>query len=150
SEIAFDQRLARTPEPAAVVIFGASGDLTTRKLMPALYNLSLHQMLPPETAIVGVARSEMDDDEFRSRMRAGVDSYSRTKPPDADVWDGFARRLSYLPFSFDDSDGYERLAAHLRDIDERLGTRGNRLFYLATAPEFFPVIARELGAAGLA
>ncbi|MDX6553907.1 MAG: glucose-6-phosphate 1-dehydrogenase [Miltoncostaeaceae bacterium] len=142
-------RLARTPAPAAIVIFGASGDLTHRKLMPALYSLAVQQLLPPETAIVGLARSELDDDAFRARMRDGVQRFG-TEPLDEEVWEGFARRLSYLSASFDSPGGYERLRATLKRLDAERGTRGNRLFYLATAPEFFPVIAEGLGAADLA
>jgi glucose-6-phosphate 1-dehydrogenase len=150
SELDFGVRLARTPEPAAIVIFGASGDLTQRKLMPALYNLALQQLLPPETAVIGVARRDIGDDEFRERMLEGINSHSRTKPADADVWEGFARRVRYLSLSFDDGPGYARLSDLLAEVDRELGTRGNRLFYLATAPEYFPVIAGNLGAVGMA
>jgi glucose-6-phosphate 1-dehydrogenase len=146
----FGTRLARTPDPAAVVIFGASGDLTRRKLVPALYNLALQQLLPPETAVVGAARTEMTSDDFRESMRAAVAEFGRTRPVDADVWEGFARRLHYIPLSFDDREAYGRLRDLLTELDRSRGTRGNRLFYLATAPDFFPVIARQLGLAGLA
>ncbi len=149
AELDFGARLARTPEPAAIVIFGASGDLTKRKLVPALYNLALQQLLPPETAIVGVARRDLSDDDFRESMREGVELYSRTKADDPEVWDGFARRLRYLQLDFPDSEGYGRLAALLAELDREGGTSGNRLFYLATAPEHFAVIASRLGAAGL-
>ncbi len=144
-----DVRLVRTPAPAAIVIFGATGDLTQRKLLPALYSLATQQLLAPETAIVGVARSEMSDDEFRGRMRAGVEAHARV-PLDEGIWDGFARRLSYVSATFDDAEAYGRLRAHLDELDAERRTRGNRLFYLATAPEFFPVIAENLGGAGLA
>ncbi len=139
----------RTPSPAAIVIFGATGDLTQRKLVPALYSLATQQLLAPETAIVGAARSDLSDDEFRERMRTAVEKHARV-PIDEDIWDGFARRLSYVSVPFDDTDAYARLRTHLEDLDTELGTRGNRLFYLATAPEFFPVIAEHLGGAGLA
>lgn len=142
-------RLVRTPQPAAIVIFGATGDLTHRKLMPGLYSLAAQQLLPPEAAIVGVARSELDDDGFRERMRDGVRRHGRA-PVDEDVWAGFARRLHYLPGGFDDAAVYDRLRELLAGLDADRGTRGNRLFYLATAPEFFPVIAERLGGAGLA
>ena len=144
-----DVRLVRTPSPAAIVIFGATGDLTQRKLVPALYSLATQQLLAPETAIVGAARSDLSDDEFRERMRAAVEAHARA-PIDEDIWDGFARRLSYVSVPFDDTGAYARLRTHLEDLDSELGTRGNRLFYLATAPEFFPVIAEQLGGAGLA
>ena len=140
-----DVRLARTPSPAAIVIFGATGDLTQRKLMPGLYSLAVQQLLPPETTVVGVARSDLPDDEFRARMRAGVEAHGRF-PVDDDVWHGFARRLRYLSVSFDEPAGFRRLKTLLEELDAEGGTRGNRLFYLATAPEFFPVIAESLGA----
>jgi len=144
-----DVRLARTPAPAAIVIFGATGDLTQRKLMPGLYSLATQQLLPPETAIVGVARSRLSDEDFRGRMHDGVAAHGRVSLDD-DIWEGFARRLSYVAAPFDDPAGFGRLRAHLERLDADLGTRGNRLFYLATAPEFFPVIAEHLGGAGLA
>jgi glucose-6-phosphate 1-dehydrogenase len=139
----------RTPPPAVIVIFGATGDLTQRKLMPGLYSLAAQQLLPPETAVVGIARSELSDDEFRDRMRAGVEAHGAF-PVDDGVWEGFARRLRYLSAPFDQPEGFDRLRAVIEDKDARHGTRGNRLFYLATAPEFFPVIAENLGRAGLA
>jgi glucose-6-phosphate 1-dehydrogenase len=144
-----DVRLPRTPSPAAIVIFGATGDLTQRKLMPGLYSLAVQQLLPPETTVVGVARSDLPDDEFRSRMRAGVEAHGRF-PVDEDVWHGFAQRLRYLSASFDEPAGFRRLKTLLDGLDAEGGTRGNRLFYLATAPDYFPVIAESLGAAGLA
>jgi glucose-6-phosphate 1-dehydrogenase len=143
-------RLSRTPAPAVVVIFGASGDLTHRKLVPALYNLALQQLLPPEMAIVGLARSEWDDDAFRQRMLDAVGEHSRSGAVDPDVWSDFARRLHYVSGSADDAATYTKLGERLSELDANAGTRGNRLFYLATAPDFFPVIAENLGAAGLA
>jgi glucose-6-phosphate 1-dehydrogenase len=148
---AFDlgARLARTPDPAAVVIFGASGDLTSRKLLPALYNLAVQQLLPPETAIVGVARRDIGDDGFRAAMRQAAERHGRIGPLDPDVWDSFARRLRYCRVDFGDADDYGVLATLLGELDRSHGTAGNRLFYLATAPEYFGTIARNLGAAGL-
>ncbi len=144
-----DPRLMRTPPPAVIVIFGATGDLTRRKLMPGLYSLAAQQLLPPETAVIGVARSDLPDDEFRARMRAGVEEHG-AMPVDDDVWDGFARRLRYLSAPFDQPAGFERLREMIEEKDARHGTMGNRLFYLATGPEFFPVISESLGRAGLA
>ena len=149
-EIAPDARLTRTPPPAVIVIFGASGDLTKRKLGPALFNLALQRLLPPETAIVGFARTEMTDDEFRANIRAGIDAHSRVEVTDESVWDGFASRLRYMAGSFDDTAAFARLGALLRELDSTMGTDGNRLYYLATAPEFFPLIATNLGTADLA
>ena len=144
-----DVRLTRTAAPAVIVIFGATGDLTQRKLVPGLYSLATQQLLPPETAIIGVARRDIPEDEFRARMRAGVQEHGRL-PIDEDVWEGFAGRLRYLSAPFDDRRGFARLREVIEEEDVERGTRGNRLFYLATAPEFFPVIAESLGAVGLA
>ena len=144
-----DVRLTRAAQPAVIVIFGATGDLTQRKLVPGLYSLATQQLLPPETAIIGVARRDIPDDEFRAHLRAGVETHGRF-PIDEDVWEGFAGRLRYLSAPFDDRRGFERLRAMIEEEDARRGTRGNRLFYLATSPEFFPVIAESLGAVGLA
>jgi glucose-6-phosphate 1-dehydrogenase len=142
-------RLHRTPAPAAIVIFGASGDLTRRKLMPALYSLAHQGLLPPESAIVGFARTRWTDDEFREQMREGIETLGHTQV-DEDVWGGFARRLSYISGSFTDESVFVELREVLRELDESRGTRGNRMFYLATAPEFFPEIAERLGGVGLA
>ncbi|MGD9695841.1 MAG: glucose-6-phosphate dehydrogenase [Thermoleophilia bacterium] len=138
----------RAAPPAVIVIFGATGDLTQRKLLPGLYSLASQGLLPPETAIVGAARSPLGDDEFRERMRAGVESHGRLPLDDA-AWERFAAGLRYVSFAADDPEGYGRLRELLGDLDRTGGTSGNRLFYLATAPEFFPVIAENLGAAGL-
>lgn len=150
-ESAFDlgARLSRTPPPCALVVFGASGDLSHRKLMPALYNLALQQLLPPEMVIVGVALTEWTDQQFRDTMKAAVSEHSRNGVVDEDVWTGFSHRLRYISGSFDNPDTYARLNGLLAEADAELGTRGNRLFYLATAPMFFPSIAEQLGAVGL-
>lgn len=145
-----ESRLTRTPPPAVIVIFGASGDLTKRKLGPALFNLAHQRLLPPETAIVGFARTEMTDEEFRANIRAGIDAHSRVEVTDESEWQGFAARLRYMAGSFDDSQAFASLATLLDELDTTLGTAGNRLYYLATAPEFFPLIATNLGRAGLA
>ena len=144
-----DVRLARAAPPAVIVIFGATGDLTPRKLVPGLYNLAAQQLLAPETAIIGVARRDLSDDDFRAQMRAGVEAHGRL-PIDEGIWEGFARRIRYLSVPFDDRPGFARLRAMIEEEDARGGTAGNRLFYLATAPEFFPVIAESLGSVGLA
>ena len=150
-QTAFDlgARLSRTPAPATIVIFGASGDLTRRKLMPALYSLALQQLLPPEMAIVGLSQSEWDDDQFREQMRVAVATHGGHDTLDADIWRAFARRLFYLSASFDDPDAYDGLRAQLEHLRRNDAGLGNRLFYLATAPTYFPVIAEHLGAAGL-
>src|SRR6202048_1300264 len=142
--------LPRTPDPAAMVIFGASGDLTARKLMPALYNLALNRYLPSGFSVIGVADTAITEDEFRARVELGVQKYSRSQPVDRAVWQSLAEGISYVRMPFDDQEGYGRLAAELDRLDRERGTAGNRVFYLATAPQFFSVIIDRLGASGIA
>src|SRR5438105_11997710 len=142
--------LSRTPGPAAMVIFGASGDLTARKLMPALYNLALNRYLPSGFSVIGVADTALSEDEFRAHMEQAVQKFSRTQPVDRAVWQSLAEGISYVRMPFDDQDGYGRLAAELERLDRERGTAGNRVFYFATAPQFFPVIVERLGASGIA
>src|SRR3712207_22776 len=106
-------RLERTAEPCAVVIFGASGDLAKRKLIPALYRLVQQRLLPAEFAIVGLARTEMSNEEFRERMRAAVVEFSAGGEVDDAVWDSFARGMRYLPADIRNPDDYRRLAETL-------------------------------------
>lgn len=142
-------RLERTSEPCAVVIFGASGDLTRRKLVPALYRLARQRLVPAEFAVIGTARHEMTDEEFRSKMREALNEFSDEEVDEA-AWNSFAAGLFYLAGEFDDSETYKRIKSKLDEVDQTHHTQNNRLFYLATAPEFFDVIARQLGAHGLA
>jgi len=142
--------LSRTPDPAVMVIFGASGDLTARKLMPALYNLALNRYLPSGFSVIGVADTPLSEDDFRAHMADAVRKFSRTQPVDRAVWQSVAEGLSYVRMPFDDLDGYGRLAAELERMDRERGTNGNRVFYFATAPQFFPVIVERLGASGIA
>jgi glucose-6-phosphate 1-dehydrogenase len=140
-------RLRRIPDPCAVVIFGATGDLTHRKLMPALYTLVRLGMVRPTLAIVGVARREQTDEKFRAEMAQAV--LGSTPESDRSAWDTFAQGLFYVQAEFHDPEGYERLRAMLERLDRERGIRGNRLFYLATAPEFYPDIIQNLGTHGL-
>ena len=133
--------------PAALVIFGASGDLTKRKLLPAVYNLALSRLLPGGFAVVGVARRPKPD--FVDEMREGVAKYSRRRPLDEGVWADLARGVSYVQGSFDDPETYARLGAELARLDRDRGTRGSRIFYLAVAPDQVPLIVRGLREAGL-
>src|SRR5207248_1977754 len=133
-----------------MVIFGASGDLTARKLMPALYNLALNRYLPSGFSVIGVADTALSEEEFRSNMADAVRRFSRTQPVDRAVWQSVAEGLSYVRMSFDDPEAYGRLAAELDRLDRERGTNGNRVFYFATAPRFFPVIVERLGASGIA
>ena len=139
----------RTSDACAVVIFGASGDLTRRKLMPALYNLACSRSLPGGFAVVGVARREKTDESFRAEMKEAVSAFSRRKPIDATLWTDFERGLSYVRGAADSPATYEALRAHLERTDAERGTRANRLYYLATQPSAFAEIVAQLGRAGL-
>ncbi len=136
------------PEPCVVVIFGASGDLTKRKLLPALFHLEQAGLLPKEFAIVGVARRPLQD-EFAKDMRQGIVEFGDVPVGDAKL-DEFIGKVSYHALNFDDAAGYAALDTLLQKIDGAHGTKGNRLYYLATAPEYFADITGQLGAQGLA
>ncbi len=136
-------------EPAVVVIFGASGDLTRRKLMPAFYTLACEGHLHPDTHIIGVARSNFSDENFRERVYEGVVDYARLQPGICTLWDGVADRYTYLQGGYDDEETYARLRERLNELDTEKGTQGNRLFYLATPPMLYPVIIKQLGKAEL-
>src|SRR5579884_447604 len=140
-------RLERTPDPCVFVLFGATGDLTRRKLIPALYALSHHRLLPANFAVVGFARRDWDDDTFRQHMKEAVDEFVPDVHPG--VWESFAACLYYNRSDFADPDGYVRLGELLTRIDKERGTAGNRLYYLATSPESYPEIIRNLGEANL-
>src|SRR5437899_2435391 len=136
------------PQPCTIVIFGATGDLTHRKLIPALYNLAADGDLPPSVAIVGFARREKSDEEFRRDLEEATHKFSRQVVRD-EIWKTFAQSIFYHQSEFDDESGYKRLAKRLDEIDKNYGTRGNRLFYFAAAPDQFEPILKHLKAAGL-
>src|SRR5580704_13623707 len=133
----------RIPDPCIVVIFGASGDLTKRKLLPALYHLEQSGLLPKDFAVVGVARRPLEQ-SFAADMKDGIVSGGGVDKDDAKL-DPFVSRIQYHAMNFDDASGYESLKQLLLDIDTKFGTKGNRLFYLATAPEYFSDIIKFLG-----
>jgi glucose-6-phosphate 1-dehydrogenase len=137
------------PEPCAVVIFGASGDLAHRKLVPALYNLAVGAHLPAAFAIVGVSKTEYAHDEFARDMREAVGKFSRTRPVDPEIWQDFAAGMRYVAGSFDDPDTFARLRSQLEEVDRARATRGNRLYYFATPPSVFPTLLGRLKEAGL-
>jgi glucose-6-phosphate 1-dehydrogenase len=137
-------RLRRTPEPCALVIFGASGDLTQRKLIPALYALEYRRLLPEQFAVVGVARTELATDEWREHMKEAVRKYGRDDLRE-DVWDRLADGMCYVAMEAEDEQGEDLLAQTLTELDETRGTAGNRLYYLAVPPAAMPAIVRELG-----
>lgn len=143
-------RLEHTAGPCVVVIFGATGDLTRRKLLPALYRLSQERLVPAEFAILGAARQQLTDEEFGSRMREALAEFSDDATVEETTWSSFANGIFYVAGEFDDPDTYTKLKARLQEIDEQRKTQGNRIFYLATSPEFFGTIAGQLGRAQMA
>jgi glucose-6-phosphate 1-dehydrogenase len=143
-------RLERTAEPCCVVIFGASGDLTKRKLLPALYRLVQERLLPAEFAIIGLARTEMSTDDFRARMKEAIAEFSEAKSVDEEVWNSFAQGLYYLTADINNPADYDKLSELLNQVDTERGTQGNRLFYLSVAPRFYAEAVKELGEHGLA
>jgi glucose-6-phosphate 1-dehydrogenase len=142
-------RIEHSAPPCAVVIFGASGDLTKRKLLPALYRLAQERLLPSEFAVVGVARQQMSDEEFRSQMHAAISEHEGDAADDV-AGNSFASGLFYLQGEFAEVETFKRLRETLERVEKQRGTKGNRLYYLATAPDFFGLIAKQLGDAGLA
>ena len=136
------------PQPCSVVIFGATGDLTMRKLIPALYNIAADGELPPAVAVIGFARRKKTDEEFQKEQEDSTRKFSR-QPVRDEIWNGFAQALFYHPSEFHDAAGYKSLAERLDKIDRERGTGGNRLFYLAVAPDQFEPILKNLKEAGL-
>ena len=141
--------VARTPDPCVMVIFGVTGDLTARKLMPSLYDLAVGHPLPEGFSIVGVSRRPWSDEDFRNEMRAAVVKGARTPVTD-EAWQHFSEGLFYVQGEFEKPQTYTDLSTRLATIDEQRRTRGNRLFYLATSPTAYPEIIQHLGDSGLA
>ena len=134
----------RVPDASCLVIFGASGDLTQRKLIPALYSLAHEGLLPAGQSIIGFARPEYTDEAFRMAMRESCDKFARTRPVDDAIWENFARGLFYVQGEFGDGNAYEKLKKKLEDCDRTRGTGGRRIYYFAVPPQFFPVICEIL------
>jgi glucose-6-phosphate 1-dehydrogenase len=137
-------QLRRTADPCVLTIFGASGDLTKRKLMPALYALAFRRLLPPKFGIVGVARTEETDDEFRERMKEAVQEFGRDEFRE-EVWDSLAEGMRYVATDFSDEGGEDAVVQVLGQLDEERGTAGNRVYYLAIPPSVFPTVVDALG-----
>ncbi|HEX6122671.1 MAG TPA: glucose-6-phosphate dehydrogenase, partial [Ktedonobacterales bacterium] len=135
-------------QPCVLVIFGATGDLTHRKLLPALYNLAIEQPLPPQFTVVGVARRPFTDEQFRQQAFESISTFSRRRPINPSVWETFSKGLYYCQSQFDDPLGYLRLRQRLEQLDKERGTQGNRIFYLATPPSYYPTIGDLLSTSG--
>ena len=140
--------LERVPEPCSIVVFGATGDLTSRKILPAIYNLRRAGLLPAETTVVGFSRRQLTDEDFRKITRQSLDEHSRVKVEEG-LWHDFAEGIFYEPGQFAERSAYRDLAERLEQIDAARGTRGNRLFYLATPPSAYEEIVENLGKVGL-
>ncbi len=136
-------------DPVAIVIFGASGDLTRRKLVPALHSMACDDLLHTNTRLIGVARSALSDLDFHDRLYDGVAEYARLEPRVCELWNDFATNISYLAGAYDDPDTYRRLGERLAHLDAEAGTEGNRLLYLAIPPNLYSVVIEQLGRAGL-
>jgi len=139
----------RSLDPCILVIFGATGDLTSRKLIPAIYHLKREGHLPSNFVCVGFARREKTHDEFRKEMKEAVSSFSRVKPIDESVWGSFEKQLYYHVSDFDSREGYQNFKSFLEKLDLQHGTKGNRVFYLSTQPSYFPKIIQRLNETNL-
>src|ERR1700694_5389907 len=142
-------RFERRAPPCAIVIFGANGDLTRRKLMPALYQLFCDGRIPPTFAVVGNSRTEMTDEDFRGKMREAVEHSSEEGPFNPALWESFAANLFYVAGDLKDPGMYQRLSEKLGEIEKNNHTGGNVLFYLSTQPSYYSPVVGCLGAAGL-
>src|SRR5262245_35115304 len=139
----------KRPHACVLTIFGASGDLTKRKLIPALYNLALEHRLPERFAVVGCARSEMTHEAFRNKMHEAVGQFSRTGLKDESVWQQFAANLYYVQGDYDRMDGYRLLEEFINGFDNGSRALSVRVFYLATPPEVYGTLIQQASAAGL-
>src|SRR5208282_5739744 len=141
-------RVGRTADPCVMVIFGFSGDLTRRKLIPALYNLASQQLLSREFAVVGVGRTPMSNEEARNKLTESFKQFA-TGAVDNDLWEWFIRRVNYVSGDFDDPATYDKLKTTIATVDQEHNSHGNCFFYLATAPSFFGDVVERLAKVGL-
>src|SRR6186997_2019600 len=142
-------RLERVPDPSILALFGATGDLAHRKVIPAVYHLWRTNLLPHEFVLLALGRRPYDDESFRTEVHKALEQYSRVLPLDEAAWRSFSHRIRYQRLDFDDPKGFDTLAKRLDELDQAEGTRGNRLYYLATQPSQFAEIVGELGRVGL-
>lgn len=147
--LAEKERVTKSADPCVLVIFGATGDLTARKLVPAIYNLAREGQLPAHFACVAFARRPKDHAVFREEMHRAVAEFSRVKPVDEDLWSSFEEHVFYHQSEFTSDEGYASLRSYLDELDNQLGTKGNRVFYLSTQPRFFPLIISKLSEHGM-
>ncbi|MFH0795333.1 MAG: glucose-6-phosphate dehydrogenase, partial [bacterium] len=139
----------RSAQPHTVVIFGATGDLTARKLIPALFELNRGGYIPARSAILGLGRRDKDDAEFRDDVSKALREYARTGPPTDPELEAFIGRVYYFKSSYMEEDAYPHLCERLQQLETKLAIPPNRLFYLATTPDAFPFIIEHLSRSGL-
>ena len=138
----------RRPDPCVVVIFGASGDLASKKLLPALHNLQVEGLIPTATALLGTSRTEFTHEQFAADTRKDLEEHSRIEPTD-ESWKAFASDIFYIPGDINDPELFRDIESKLEEIDEKCGTGGNRLWYMSTHPDFFIPVVEQLGKNGL-
>ncbi|HWB65494.1 MAG TPA: glucose-6-phosphate dehydrogenase [Mycobacteriales bacterium] len=144
-----DRRLPRVPGPCALVVFGVTGDLARKKLIPAIYDLGNRGLLPPNFVLLGFARRDWEVGDFESLAREAAEQHSRTEFRN-DVWQRLAASLSFLPGAFDDDAAFDRLAQHLVELEDSHGICGNAAFYLSIPPAAFPVVLKQMQRTGMA
>ena len=141
-------RVGRVADPCVMVIFGFTGDLTRRKLIPALYNLASQQLLSREFAVIGVGRNTLSDEDARKKVTEDFKKFA-TGPIDQELWDWFVQRISYVNGNFDDPATYEKIKDTLAKVDKEHNSHGNYFFYMATAPKYFGDVVERLANVGL-
>ncbi len=144
-----DNRLNRIAGPSGLVIFGVTGDLSRKKLMPAVYDLANRGLLPPGFGLVGFARREWKDQDFEALVHESIQKYART-PWSEDVWKQLSSGIRFVSGDFDDDDAFDRLKQTISELDEQRGTNGNHAFYLSIPPKAFPIVTKQLSRSGLA
>ena len=144
-----DRRLPRVPEPCALVVFGVTGDLSRKKLLPAIYDLANRGLLPTDFVLLGFARRDWGDEDFETLARTSAQQHARTAW-DEQVWQRLMNDIKFVPGSFDDDDSFDTLAATLDELRESHGIRGNAAFYLSIPPSMFPVVLKQMERTGMA
>ena len=144
-----DRRLNRIAGPSGLIIFGVTGDLSRKKLMPAVYDLANRGLLPPGFALVGFARREWEDQDFAKVVHDSVREHART-PFSEEVWEQLSKGIRFVQGEFDDDDAFDRLKATIAELDKARGTNGNHAFYLSIPPKAFPLVCQQLSRSGLA
>src|SRR5882757_10124627 len=144
-----DRRLPRVPEPCALVVFGVTGDLARKKLLPAIYDLANRGLLPNDFVLLGFARRDWGDGDFAALAKKSAKAHART-PWNDEVWNRLCADIQFVPGSFDDDDAFDTLAKTLDQLRESHGIKGNAAFYLSIPPSMFPVVLKQMKRTGLA